>query len=72
VVGNLKLVKKEHNTIVCRFGDEGEDFFIILKGRCSVWIPVSNANVVPLLNEFISKIKSVKTNVKDEFDFKYF
>ncbi len=52
IVANLKLVKKEQGAVICKFGDEGEDFFIILKGRCSVWVPVSNANVVLLLNDF--------------------
>jgi len=36
----LKYEHHEPDVFPCKFGDEGDQFYIILKGKCSVWIPM--------------------------------
>lgn len=37
----------------CRFAEEGDTFYIILSGKCSVWLPISNDKMFgPVTNFF--------------------
>lgn len=41
-----------------KYGQEGDDFFIILDGEVSVWVPVAPADIVKPLEKFKEKVKS--------------
>ena len=40
MVYGLKHVRKEVSDPVCRLGERGDTFYIIIKGKCGVWLPV--------------------------------
>lgn len=38
----LQYLQSPPGKIECRFGDVGDKFYIILRGKCSVWLPIPN------------------------------
>ena len=42
----LDYLQKQHRSYVIREGDDGDRFYIVLKGRCSVWVPLKIEEMV--------------------------
>lgn len=42
---NLKMVVRPKNTIEIAYGELGETFYILLQGKCSVWIPLPKTKI---------------------------
>ena len=40
-----------------RYGEEGERFYLILKGKVSIWVPVPHENMKEPLEKFKWKVK---------------
>lgn len=42
---NFKTSTAQRDHVVIRFGEIGENFYVLLKGRYSVWIPVQGIKI---------------------------
>ena len=47
------------NNYLIRYGAEGDDFYIILQGYVSVWVPVSMMDIVKPLAKFKKVITAI-------------
>jgi hypothetical protein len=36
----MEFKEAKKGFVVCRFGHKGDNFYILLKGKCSVWVPM--------------------------------
>lgn len=54
VCSGLQYECKGKNSFVIRYGEEGDLFYIILKGRISVWVPMTTAQMRKPLDRFCS------------------
>jgi hypothetical protein len=43
----------------CRFAEEGDTFYIILSGKCSVWLPIANDKMRGPVKSFFDLIQQV-------------
>ena len=53
----LKYLQSSPGKTECRFGDLGETFYIILSGKCSVWLPIANDKMKVPVSNFFQSIK---------------
>lgn len=49
IMPNLVPMNAAKNQIICRFGDIGDFFYIILSGTCSIWSPIMNDKVFDVI-----------------------
>ena len=53
ILPNLVPMSAVKNQILCRFGDIGDYFYIILSGNCSIWTPITNDKVFDVIKEIL-------------------
>lgn len=53
MLSGLKYKVVSKDTTEIRFGETGWQFYIILDGKCSVWVPIPNPNMIPILSELL-------------------
>jgi hypothetical protein len=49
---NLGYLKQPMQSSVISIGEEGDSFYIILTGSCSVWVPVSAMQMKKIFYEY--------------------
>lgn len=42
----------DRGTSVCKFGQKGDTFHILLEGKCSVWLPLPNERISEVIQKF--------------------
>ena len=52
ICSGLEYQQLPKNAAVMRYGEEGERFYLILKGKVSIWVPVPHANMKEPLEKF--------------------
>ena len=57
----FKLESHNKNDVICRFGDKGTKFYIILKGKCQAWLPMTYSQEIEMLSDLIDRIQNVVT-----------
>ena len=53
---NLKILSAKSDQEIVRFGDIGDKFYITLKGRYAVWVPVVHSHILHFLEECVNKV----------------
>ena len=78
IAANLEYLKLPGQTNVCTIGEEGDLFYIILTGSCSIWVPVSAAQMKQVFADFKRKVEETNDQLnyheapKDlPFDFEF-
>ena len=69
----LQYTTLPRNSMVIRYGELGDSFYIILKGKCSVWAPVPAEEMrrpLALLKENLKR-KAGKSSDHPDLDFKF-
>ena len=67
VCNGLEYQCMPKNSFVLKYGQEGDLFYIILKGRCSVWIPVSIEDVRRPMQQFQDQVRISKDFDPNDF-----
>ena len=75
---NFKTLTVQPNEVVVRFGDIGDKFYITLKGRYAVWVPVMHFHILDYLEKALQAIdnehdskKKLKVIRAMKFQFKH-
>ena len=68
VCGGLEYSSKPKNAFVIRYGEIGDLFYIILKGRVSVWVPMMPDKMRRPIQKFKEMLRN-KTDRPDDFKF---
>ena len=55
ICGNLDYLELPKNAAVMRYGEEGDQFYLLLQGKVSIWVPVTFKD----MKEPISKLKDM-------------
>ena len=58
---NFKTLTVQPNQSIVKFGDVGDKFYITLKGRYAVWVPVLHLHIL----DFLEKVLQVVGNELD-------
>ena len=64
----LQYLSKPKNSFVIKYGEEGDMFYIILKGKVSVWLPVPLHEMRKPMRNF-SKLIKEKSAAAEDFRF---
>lgn len=65
VCNGLEYMCLPKDSFVLKYGDEGDLFYIILKGRCSVWIPTTIQDMRKPMHQFQDYVKGRDFDVDD-------
>lgn len=60
ICSSLQYEYKPKSSVVIRKDEEGDLFYIILRGRVSVWVPIINAEMKKPINYFKDQLKKLK------------
>lgn len=73
VVQQLHYMQIDAGKEVVKYGSKAENFYIIIEGSVSVWVPVDPADMIKPLQKFKQKIKSavLATNTVEEIEFSF-
>lgn len=55
----LKHEDSEKGQQKCVYGRRGDQFCILLKGRCSVWLPIPNERISTVISSFAAEMETV-------------
>ncbi len=61
---NFRTSTAQRDQVVIRFGEIGENFYVLLKGRYSVWIPVQGIKIQQTLQTLIDSCEDTKKTVE--------
>ena len=61
---NFKTLTVHPNQLIVRFGDIGDKFYITLKGRYAVWVPVLHLHILHFLEKVLLAIENEKDTKK--------
>ena len=53
----LQISEVEARKAVCRFGQKGDSFYILMKGKISIWVPYQPAQMIKYLDALVEEIK---------------
>lgn len=68
VCGGLEYASYPNNSFVLRYGEVGDKFYIILKGKVSVWIPMKVENMRRPMKNFMDNVRN-RFNRDNDFFF---
>jgi hypothetical protein len=55
---NFKSLTVHPNQVIVKFGDIGDKFYITLKGRYAVWVPVLHFHILHFLENLLSVVEN--------------
>ena len=53
----MNFKSTEQNKYLIKYGDVSEDFYIVLKGELSVWVPMTTSESYKILQKLKTRIK---------------
>ena len=62
VAQKLNYQNSKAKNYLFKYGEEGEDFYIIIEGEVSVWVPVPPEQMIKPLEKFKEKVKNTICN----------
>ena len=65
IIECLEIQESKFGSYVCRYGEHGDEFYITIKGRASVFIPVTNEKVFDVVSQFKKTIGQIDSNNTD-------